>query len=72
MPFNVLVQICTKMVDFTDVIVKDVLKSGLCDEEQKMKVLVWHDLYTKTFAEIVQYIGPGDLVLQLNQLKKFY
>jgi hypothetical protein len=42
---------CARVVDFTNVIVKDVLISGLCDEEIKIEVFGWHDLDQNQFIE---------------------
>ena len=53
---------CTQMVDFTDVIIKDVLISGLSDEEVKMEVFGWHDLDRKTVDQTVQFIEAKEMV----------
>ena len=52
---------CTQMVDFTDVISKDVLVAGLSDDEVKREVLGWHDLDTKSIEETVAYIEAKEM-----------
>ena len=52
---------CTQVVDFTDVITKDVLISGLSDEQVKMEVLGWHDLDTKIVDQTVQYVEAKEM-----------
>ena len=49
------------MVEFTDIIIKDVLISGLSDEEIKMKVFGWHDLDHKTVDQTVQFIEAKEM-----------
>ena len=39
---------CTQANDFTDIMVKDVVISGLADEDVKKEVLGWSDLDNKT------------------------
>lgn len=52
---------CTQVVDFTDIITKDVLVSGLSDDEVKREVLGWHDLDTKTVEETATYIEAKEM-----------
>ena len=52
---------CTQVVDFTDIIIKDVLISGLSDEEIKIEVFGWHDLDRKTVNETVQFIEAKEM-----------
>ena len=49
------------MVEFTDVISKDVLVAGLSDHEVKREVLGWHDLETKSIEETVAYIEAKEM-----------
>ena len=49
------------MIDFTDVILKDVLIHGLVDEEIKKEVLGWTDVDTKTVEETVVFIKAKEM-----------
>jgi hypothetical protein len=48
---------CIQVIDFTNVMVKDVLISGLADEDIKKDVLGWPDLYSKSLEDAVSFIG---------------
>ena len=52
---------CTQTVHFTDIIIKDVLISGLSDEEIKIEVFGWHDLDQKTVDQTVQFIEAKEM-----------
>jgi len=45
---------CTQKVDFTDIIAKDVMISGLVDDEVKREVLGWHDLDEKQQTKLLR------------------
>ena len=47
---------CAQVVDFTDIITKNVIVSGLSVDEVKREVLGWHDLDTRTVQQTVTYI----------------
>ena len=47
---------CTQVNDFTDVMVKDVVISGLVDEDVKKEVLGWSDLANKTLDQRIACI----------------
>jgi len=53
--------VCDHKVDFTNIIAKDVLISGLADEEVKCDVLGCHDLDTKTADETVMFIEAKEI-----------
>jgi len=52
---------CTQKVDFTDIIAKDVMISGLVDDEVKREVLGWHDLDEKTADETVTFVEAKEM-----------
>ena len=52
---------CTQVNDFTDVMVKSVLTSGLCDEEIKKDVLGWSELDDKSLDEAVNFIEAKEM-----------
>ena len=52
---------CTQKVEFTNVIVKDVLISGLVDEEIRKEVLGWPDLDVKDVKETVSFIEAKEM-----------
>ena len=52
---------CTQVVDFTNVIIKDLLNSVLSDEEVKMEVFGWHDLDRKTVDQTVQFVEGKEM-----------
>ena len=52
---------CDIRIDFTDVIVKDVLISGLVDEEIRKEVLGWADLDEKSSEETVRFIEAKEM-----------
>ena len=52
---------CTQVVDFKYAIIKEVLISGLSDEEVKMEVFGWHDLDRKTVDQTVQFIEAKEI-----------
>ena len=52
---------CTQMNDFTDVMVKDVVITGLADEEVKRDVLGWSDLDDKSLEETVNFIEAKEM-----------
>ncbi len=49
-------QTCEQVIDFSDIIVKDVLLSGLADVDVKREVLGWAELDTKDVNATVAYI----------------
>ena len=52
---------CTQVNDFTDVMVKDVVISGLVDEDVKKEVLGWSDLDNKTLDQTVAFIEAKEM-----------
>ena len=54
-------QNCTQTVDFTDVIVKDVLISGLAEDEIKREVLGWSSLDKSSMEETVSFIEAKEM-----------
>jgi len=53
--------VCNQHVNFTDVIVKDVLISGLSDDDIRKDVLGWSELDTKTVKETVTFIESKEM-----------
>ena len=49
------------MIDFTDVMVKDVVVAGLVDEEVKKDVLGWSDLDDKSLEETITFIEAKEM-----------
>ena len=59
---------CTQKVDFTDVLVKDVLVTGLVDEDIRRDVFGWSELDTKDVQETVGFIEGKEMAREaLNQ-----
>ena len=52
---------CTQLIDFTNVMVKDVVISGLVDEEVKKDVLGWPDLDEKSLEETISFIEAKEM-----------
>ena len=52
---------CTQVINFTDIMVKDVLVSGLADEEVKKEVLGWSELDNKSLEETVTFIEAKEM-----------
>ena len=52
---------CNRDVNFTDVIVKDVLVSGLVDDDIKKEVLGWAELDRKNVQETVSFIEAKEM-----------
>ena len=52
---------CTQVIDFTNVMVKDVVISGLVDEEIKKEVLGWSDLDEKSIEETITFIEAKEM-----------
>ena len=52
---------CTQVIDFTDIMVKDVVVAGLVDEEVKKDVLGWSDLDNKTIEETISFIEAKEM-----------
>ena len=52
---------CARVNDFTDVMVKDVIITGLADEEVKRDVLGWSDLDNKSLEETVTFIEAKEM-----------
>ena len=52
---------CTQAIDFTNVMVKDVVISGLVDEEIKKEVLGWSDLDEKSIEETITFIEAKEM-----------
>lgn len=52
---------CAQAVDFTDIIVKDVLISGLAEDEIKREVLGWSGLDASTMEETVSFIEAKEM-----------
>ena len=52
---------CAQLIDFTDVIVKDVVISGLVDDEVKKEVLGWSDLDKKSLEETVAFVEAKEM-----------
>lgn len=52
---------CNSQVDFTDEIVKDVLISGLSDDDIRKDVLGWSDLDVKTVKDTVTFIESKEM-----------
>ena len=52
---------CQAEVDFTDVIVKDVLIAGLVDEEIKKEILGWSEVDNKSVEETVSFIEGKEM-----------
>ena len=52
---------CNRSVDFTDIIAKDVLISGLAEDEVKREVLGWPGLDNSTIEETVSFIEAKEM-----------
>ena len=52
---------CTQEVDFTDVIVKDVMVTGLADDDIKKEVLGWTELDHKGVLDTVAFIEGKEM-----------
>ena len=52
---------CNQVIDFTDVIVKDVVISGLADEDVKKDVLGWPDLDDKSLEDTVSFVEAKEM-----------
>ena len=52
---------CDQVVDFTDIIVKDVLITGLVDEDIRKDVLGWEDLDNKGINETIRFIEAKEM-----------
>ncbi len=52
---------CARLIDFTNVIVKDVLINGLADEEIKKDVLGWIELDTKGVEDVVSFVESKEM-----------
>ena len=52
---------CTQVIDFTDIMVKDVVVAGLVDEEVKKDVLGWSDLDGKSLEETITFIEAKEM-----------
>jgi len=52
---------CNQSVDFTDIIAKDVLISGLAEDEVKREVLGWPGLDKSTIEETVSFIEAKEM-----------
>ena len=52
---------CNQVIDFTNVMVKDVVISGLVDEDVKKDVLGWTDLDTKSLEDTVSFIEAKEM-----------
>ena len=71
---------CTQVIDFTNIMVKDVIISGLVDEDVKKDVLGWPDLDTKSLEDTITFIeakemardalGKGSIAAGLSSYKK--
>ena len=58
---------CTQKNDFTDVLVKDILVTGIADEEVKKETLGWSDLDEKSLEETVTYIEAKEMARDAMQ-----
>ena len=54
-------QTCTQDVNFTDVIVKDVMIAGIADDEVKREVLGWHELDDRSPEETVTFFESKEM-----------
>ena len=52
---------CNHTIDFTNVMVKDVVISGLVDEDVKKEVLGWEDLDDKSLEETIYFIEAKEM-----------
>ena len=52
---------CERLIDFTDIIVKDVLINGLADEEIKKDVHGWIELDSKGVKDVVSFIESKEM-----------
>ena len=52
---------CDQSVDFTDIIVRDVLITGLVDEDIRKEVLGWEELDNKDINEVVRFIEAKEM-----------
>ena len=52
---------CNQVIDFTDVMVKDVVISGLVDEDVKKDVLGWTDLDDKSLEDTVSFVEAKEM-----------
>ena len=52
---------CTQTVNFTDVIVKDMMISGIADNEVKKEVLGWHELDDRATEETVTFFESTEM-----------
>ena len=64
--------ICNQVIDFTDIMVEDVVVAGLADEETKKEVLGWSDLDnnlagTVTFIEAKEMARDALATIPINE-----
>ena len=52
---------CNQIMDFTDLMVKDVLVAGLCDEDIRKDVLGWSELDDKNISETIKFIEAKEM-----------
>ena len=56
---------CDQVVDFTDIIVKDVMVSGLADEDIRKDVLGWEELDNKGVNDTLRFIEAKEMAAML-------
>ena len=59
---------CQQKNDFTDILVKDVLVTGLADDEVKKEILGWSELDQKSLEETVTYIEAKEMARDALQM----
>ena len=52
---------CNQMIDFTDIILKDVMVTGLADEDIRKEVLGWENLDEKNVNETIGFIEGKEM-----------
>lgn len=52
---------CTQVIDFTNIMVKDVIIAGLADEDVKKDVLGWSDLDDRSLEETITFIEAKEM-----------
>ena len=62
-------QNCNQVIDFTDIMVKDVFVSGLCDDDIKKDVLGWADLDNKSLNETIAFVEAKEMARDALTLK---
>ena len=61
---------CDQIIDFTDIILKDVLVAGLADEDIRKEVLGWENLDDKDINQTISFIESKEMAADAMPSKK--